>query len=151
MLCAKVKSSVALAQGKVQYKGELDFYESLCKRVVVFYVLSCKGKLRQKGEVVFYVLSCTKKQSFGRKRKRPFRLRCVRKEGKVFFRLRLKILISSTSKRLNKRVRIYYKVWTKFLENRLIVFTKSCYKFSWVFSSLLLLIFVRFLLRRHIL
>ena len=56
MLCAKVKSSVALAQGKVQYKGELDFYESLCKRVVVFYVLSCKGKLRQKREVVFYVL-----------------------------------------------------------------------------------------------
>jgi hypothetical protein len=45
----------------------------------------CKGKLRQKGKVVFYVLSCTKKQSFGKERKRPFRLRCVRKEGKVFF------------------------------------------------------------------
>ena len=44
MLSSKVKGSV------------LDFYESLCKRVVVFYVLSCKGKLRQKREVVFNVL-----------------------------------------------------------------------------------------------
>jgi hypothetical protein len=54
---------------KFQYKGELDFHESLCKRVVVSYVLSCKGKLRQKGEVVFYVLLC---KSFGRKKKSSF-------------------------------------------------------------------------------
>jgi hypothetical protein len=77
-----------------------------------FYVSSCtkKKKLRQEEEAVFYVSSCTKKRSFGKKKKWSFMLRCVRKEGKVFFRLRLKILISSTSKRLNKRVRIYYKV-----------------------------------------
>ena len=85
MLCAKVKSSVASAQGKVQYKGELDFYESLCKRVVVSYVMFCKGKLRQKGEVVFYVLSCTKKQSFGKKRKRPLGFVVYEKKGRCFF------------------------------------------------------------------
>jgi archaeosine-15-forming tRNA-guanine transglycosylase len=51
-------------------------------------------------------------------------LRCVRKEGKVFFRLQLKILISSTSKHLNGRVRIYYKVWTEFIKNGSAVFTK---------------------------
>jgi hypothetical protein len=94
------------------------------------FFMFCKEKLRQKGEVVFYVLSCTKKQSFGKKRKRPFRLRCVRKEGKVFFRLRLKILISSTSKRLKQRVRIYYKVCTKFLEDSLVVFTRIVTKIS---------------------
>src|SRR6187455_1150018 len=98
------------------------------KEEVVFYVPLCtkKKKLRQEEEAVFYVSSCTKKKSFGKRKKRSFMfrhvqkksfgkkkkwsfmLRCVRKEGKVFFRLRLKILISSTSKRLNKRVRIYY-------------------------------------------
>ena len=102
------------------------------KEEVVFYVLYKKAKLPQKEEAVFNASLCTK-----------------RREG--VFRLRLKILISSTSKRLNKRVRIYYKVCTKFLENGLIVFTTSCYKFSSVFSSLLLLIFFRLPLRRHIL
>ena len=102
------------------------------KEEVVFYVLYKKAKLPQKEEAVFNASLCTK-----------------RREG--VFRLRLKILISSTSKRLNKRVRIYYKVCTKFLENGLIVFTTNCYKFSSVFSSLLLLIFFRLPLRRHIL
>ena len=62
-------------------------------------------------------------------------LRCVRKEGKVFFRLRLKKIISSTSKHLsyiNGRVRAYYKVWTKFIKNCLAIFTKVISKVSWV-------------------
>ena len=71
-----------------------------------------------------------KRKAFGKKKKWSFMLRCVRKEGKVFFRLRLKILISSTSKRLNRRVRIYYKVCTKFLEGSLVVFTRIVTKIS---------------------
>ena len=102
------------------------------KEEVVFYVPLCtkKKKLRQEEEAVFYVSSCTKKKSFGKKKKWSFMLRCVRKEGKVFFRLRLKILISSTSKRLKQRVRIYYKVCTKFLEDSLVVFTRIVTKIS---------------------
>jgi len=34
------------------------FYESLCIRVAVFYVLLCKEKLRQIRVAVFYVLLC---------------------------------------------------------------------------------------------
>ena len=52
------------------------------------------------------------------------------KKGRCFFRLQLKILISSTTKRLKQRVRIYYKVCTKFLEDSLVVFTRIVTKIS---------------------
>ena len=111
----------------------------------MFWSVQKKEKLRQKEEVVFYVLY--KKAKLPQKEEAVFNASLCTKRREGVFRLRLKILISSTSKRLNKRVRIYYKVCTKFLENGLIVFTTSCYKFS----SLLLLIFFRLPLRRHIL
>jgi len=137
----------------LRQKGEVFFYVLECtkkeklrqKEEVVFYVLYKKEKLRQKEEVVFYVLY--KKAKLPQKEEAVFNASLCTKRREGVFRLRLKILISSTSKRLNKRVRIYYKVCTKFLENGLIVFTTSCYKFS----SLLLLIFFRLPLRRHIL
>ena len=38
------------------------FYESLCIRVAVFYVLLCKERLRQKAEAAFYASLCTKRR-----------------------------------------------------------------------------------------
>ena len=38
------------------------FYESLCIRVAVFYVLLCKERLRQKEEAAFYASLCTKRR-----------------------------------------------------------------------------------------
>ena len=63
-----------------------------------------------------------KKESFGKKGKMLFSmLRCVRKEGKVFFSpTAQKGKISSTSKHFlysNGRVRIYNKVWTEFIKD----------------------------------
>jgi hypothetical protein len=76
------------------------------------FVVYKKKEVLAKKKKWSFMLRCIykKKEVLAKKKKRSFMLRCVRKEGKVFFRLQLKILISSTSKRLNERVRIYYKV-----------------------------------------
>jgi len=71
-------------------------------------VASAKRKKKEKRKSFVF-----KKESFEKREMFFSMLRCVRKEGKVFFRLRRKKKISSTSKHfsyVNGRIRVYYKV-----------------------------------------
>ena len=103
-----------------------------------------RGKRRGRKSFVY------KKESFGKKENIVFMLCGVRKEGKVFFRLRLKKKISSTSKHfsyINGRIRIYNKVSTKVISKVLV--TKVISKVPQVLSTVYHLISKELRLRRH--
>jgi hypothetical protein len=66
--------------------------------------------------IITYTLASALKEKASEKGKRGnFMLRCVRKEGKVFFAFGSKELISSTPKHfyIDGKVKLYYKVWIK--------------------------------------